>query len=235
MVLAISVFASTAAIAQTYYYKLVKKVENGVTSTSVSGGLFISFTSNACYESDKNGFSVDNGSLKYTSEENGIKNYVGTSYWGNAVFRFNADKSRLNVVVTKNESIYVYERSTAPAGVTTCSLIKEKQNSGGGVIIDPVNPYWADNGGYIADTNQSTFGNDNSVSTNSSNQRQPTTRQCPYCNGKGRIERNSYPAMYGTTDYQVYCNECGRYFNRSTGHSHVSCSHCHGTGQIKSY
>lgn len=70
------------------------------------------------------------------------------------------------------------------------------------------------------------------TSTPSSNQPSSTPRQCPYCNGKGRKVYNSHPAWYGTTDNKVYCSECGEYHLQSTGHSHVSCSHCHGTGQL---
>ena len=55
---------------KTYYYKLTKRVKDGVPYTNVSGGQFITFIDKACYESDKNGFSVEHGRLDYKYSEN---------------------------------------------------------------------------------------------------------------------------------------------------------------------
>lgn len=55
-----------------------------------------------------------------------------------------------------------------------------------------------------------------------------STSGCSYCNGKGRVAHESYPPTYGTSDYKVYCSECGQYFMKSTGHSHITCPICHG-------
>ena len=59
---------------------------------------------------------------------------------------------------------------------------------------------------------------------------QPTKHTCSLCNGQRRIVKDTYPSLYGQSNYQVKCNECGGYFMRSTGHTHISCPQCHGKG-----
>lgn len=54
--------------------------------------------------------------------------------------------------------------------------------------------------------------------------------ECSVCKGKKRMVIDTNPAMYGASDYQVRCNECGGYFMKSTGHSHINCQGCHGEG-----
>jgi len=51
---------------------------------------------------------------------------------------------------------------------------------------------------------------------------------CPLCHGTGRIVHDSYQSTLGTSDYKVYCSECGQSFLKSTGHSHINCTQCHG-------
>ena len=59
---------------------------------------------------------------------------------------------------------------------------------------------------------------------------QPTKHTCSLCNGQRRIVKDTYPSLYGQSNYQVKCNECGGYFMRSTGHTHITCPQCHGKG-----
>lgn len=60
----------------------------------------------------------------------------------------------------------------------------------------------------------------------------PVVHPCPYCkNGRKTISQSV--SMLGTTDYKVHCNECGGDFYRSTGHSHIDCGHCGGSGKMK--
>ena len=47
-----------------------------------------------------------------------------------SLFKFNADKSVLNVVLN-NGNIYVNKRSAAQTDLTTCSLIRTKKAGGG--------------------------------------------------------------------------------------------------------
>ena len=59
---------------------------------------------------------------------------------------------------------------------------------------------------------------------------QPTKHTCSLCNGQRRIVKDTYLSLYGQSNYQVKCNECGGYFMRSTGHTHITCPQCHGKG-----
>ena len=68
------------------------------------------------------------------------------------------------------------------------------------------------------------LGNTNSSVTTSS------TLKCNYCNGTGRKAVDQSVATFGLSDPMVHCNECGRNYHRSTGHSHVTCGQCGGRG-----
>ena len=213
----------------TYYYKLTKKIQNGIEYTNTGGGQFVSFIGSNCYDSDRYGISVGNGQLVYNEQYSSCsKTYIGNSYFGNVMYRFKTDMSVLNIIVNKS-LIYVYKRQTAPSSVTTCTLIRKREsssgNSGSYLPSYPNNGY---GGGY----------NTNNGGSSSSSQRQntvpsrtqPTKHTCSLCNGQRRIVKDTYPSLYGQSDYQVKCNECGGYFMRSTGHTHITCPQCHGKG-----
>lgn len=213
---------------QTFYYKLTKKIVGEDVYTNTSGGQFITFVGNKCYESDKYGSNVGNGELKYDLYySKKYKIYLGTSYFGNEVkFKFSQDLNLLNVV-TKDGRIYVYKKQPAPSSVTTCSLIRKKGSSGSGSGYIPVNPVTSYGGTYSGTaTTTSPVRNQNGTKR----KQQPTKHTCPLCHGAKRIERDTYTPLYGTEDYRVRCNECGEYFMRSTGHTHITCPQCHGRG-----
>lgn len=127
----ILLLTSTNLSAQTtFYYKQIKKIVNGQTTTcNTFGGQFITFQGRICYESDSNGIPVGHGSLNYQDQGNDLRIYIGSSYWGsNTQFRFNRERSRLNVV-TSNGEIYAYTKTEAPASVSTCSLIRTNKRN----------------------------------------------------------------------------------------------------------
>lgn len=58
-----------------------------------------------------------------------------------------------------------------------------------------------------------------------------TQKVCTTCNGTGRMPKDTNPAQFGyDNSYKVKCNECGQYFPKSWGHTHVTCTSCHGKG-----
>lgn len=220
---------------KTYYYKLTKRVKDGVSHSSVSGGQFITFIDKACYESDKNGFSVEHGRLDYKYSENGIDIYIGGSYWGrHAVFLFKDDLSALNVK-TEDGEVYVYKRVVAPSNVTTCSLIKKK-SSGGGGNFSSANTYSSYSQGGYAGGGTYNSGNSGSSSHSSSNsyrqdKPQKTRHTCPGCNGSGKIVRNDGSiSSYGAKGYMKKCPTCGYEYWSTTFHRHENCGICHGRG-----
>ena len=154
---------------------------------------------------------------------------MGSSYWGtDAIFKFKYDLSVLNVIL-ENGDTYVYRRLPAPASVTTCSLIRKKENNGGnsGSIL-PSYPNNGYGGGY--NTNNSGSSSPSLGRNTTPFRKQPTKHTCSLCNGQRRIVKNTYPSLYGQSDYRIKCNECGGYFMRSTGHTHITCPQCHGKG-----
>ena len=231
IILIIFNFVGVTATAQNVsYYKLSSIRHGGNTNKSVSGGQFITFLSDICYESDNKGMGVGHGSL---SRNNGYSNsqytvYQGSSYWGKSTtFKFNADKSVLNVVLD-NGDVYVYKRATAPAGQETCSLIRKPGGGGGGsvvvtptpTIIDPYNPTPTPNP--IPNPNPDP------------NPRKLVyeTVKCTRCNGTGQMPYDTYPPMFGQPDSDVWCGTCSRYYKKSRGHTHVTCTECKGSGTV---
>lgn len=58
---------------------------------------------------------------------------------------------------------------------------------------------------------------------------------CGYCNGTGKMITNKGGSTYGhSNDDLVWCNDCQKYFYRSTGHAHIHCKYCKGTGRRQS-
>lgn len=214
---------------ETYFFKLSRTVDSAKKSnTNVSGGQFITFIDNICYESDKKGMGVGHGSLtlnkSYSSSSFSV--YMGKSYWGDkASFKFNSEKSVLNVILDDG-TVYVYKRSTPPANVTTCSLIKGKTSSGGAPPANNPVPAYTPHPPI----------NNGSGSVPSKTLKTKEIRyqeDCPVCKGKKTIVQNTYPATFGTNLPDVWCSECGRYFSADIGHTHRQCNHCRGTGKVE--
>ncbi len=222
-------FCTKSFSQNTYYYKLVKKLQNSKVLLNIDGGQFVAFVGDICYEADKKGIGVGHGTLKlnksYSNSQ--FKYYMGSSYWGEAAtFKFKSDLSVLNVVL-ENGDVYVYKRQVAPASATTCSLIRKKGNSSGNSGSYP--PSYHNNsygGGYNTGGSSSSSQRQNTTHSRT----QPTKHTCSLCNGQRRIVKDTYPPLYGQSNYQVKCNECGGYFMRSTGHIHITCPQCHGKG-----
>lgn len=220
---------SVNAQKKTYYYKLTKKSINGATSTNVSGGQFITFMSDICYESTKEGIGVGHGNMtlqKVFSDSN-FRTYMGGCYYGSeSSYKFTSDLSTLNVI-TQNGDVYLYKKSTPLSGVTTCSLIRKntpsysssEENVGGGYTVMPSQPVY--NGG----------GGTSTTIITTPERKTPTKvwHECSLCHGKRTIVHESFVPTYGH-DTQWYCSQCGSNVWRSSGHSHVTCTQCRGQG-----
>lgn len=68
------------------------------------------------------------------------------------------------------------------------------------------------------------------------NEKEPRTKivsnhQCSLCHGTGRIGKEMNTPQFGLGDTsKEKCNECGEWFPKSWGHTHVTCPNCHGKG-----
>ena len=236
----ISIFTWYSALAQhTLYYKLTQKIHDDTPSTNVFGGQFITFIDDMCFESNKSGYSVGNGTLKLNDKAVGsYMTYEGKSYWGEgATFRFKSDLSVLNVVLD-NGDVYVYKRTTPPTDVTTCSLIRKPETIGGGYTapVNPVQPNYPQ-GGYVGNETQTEPGGGGDKPAKPERiKKEKVRRECRACNGKGTYEKNGDAVTFGSSErYKKRCSTCGyEYWNTQT-HSHPSCPTCHGKGYIEEW
>lgn len=210
-------FASSAQ--QTEYYKLLRIQKDNKSYKDVTGGQFLTFFNNVCFESDSKGDGVGHGYLTYkkSGSNSEFSTYQGSSYWGSSTtFKFNADKSVLNVVLD-NGDIYVYKRATPPAGKTTCSLIRKRDGNTSSSDMGGYNPT------YTPQPSQKVTPH---PSTNSAARYEKRTYPCTLCHGKGTVPDcdGSIPNFGG----QKYCSECGK--NVPMCHIHKRCPSCDGKG-----
>lgn len=222
---------------QTYYYQLTKIASNNVTNTNVTGGQFITFMADICYESTHKGQSVGHGKLNRRSVSSQFKEYKGDSYWGTATFKFKNDLSKLNVI-TENGEIWVYTRTSAPSSVKTCSLIRKGGNNNNSSSSKTYNyhSHTVNNNTIIYNDNNYQNGNSSSGNYQQTNKRRSQgewiTKLCTACNGTGKSPIRSSAGYYGGTKKNIYCNICNGYF---TPHYHKTCGVCKGKGTVKEY
>lgn len=206
----------------TFYYKLTKYQHNGILTTNVSGGQFITFLNDICYESDKKGIGLGHGTLQlnknYSNEDYYL--YMGSSYWGSSTtFKFKHDMSMLNVV-TDDGDIYVYKRISPPIEVKTSSLIRKKEITSGGSGYSPTCPVQPTypQGGYVGDGTNNATDSSGSSSYNGGKNRKKSRIACSSC-------------KYTNGDCSV-CKGSGRQHNSTYGvNSTKQCTNCKGTGK----
>jgi len=205
---------------ETRYYKQIKIVTKDRKEQSGSGsGQFITFNDKGCYDSDKSGYTVNNGFLKFGKETTDRVYYSGNSYWGEAMYIFTENYGRLNIVVEENGTTYVYVLAPPPANVYTCALIKETTpnpiNSAkpvNSVIVNPVAPITA-------------TGTTSTSSTPKSKQKYVTKEEsCPQCHGSGLCSTCNGKGLVISTYTQKWapCPNC----------TNGKCTRCGGSGKI---
>lgn len=214
-----------AQATDTYYYKLVKIVDNGKETTNVTGGQFISFVTNSvCYESDRKGKGIGHGELKMKESYKGYISFYGLSYWGDATFIFKNDFSVLNVNTDKIKA--VYKRTQAPPSAYTCSLIRSHNHNNElpPHSIDPIHS----SSSHYSSCNSETYnnsGNSNSRHRNNVSDNKHQRKICSYvgvndkrhCGGDGK------------------CSQCGGDgLMNGFGINNVKCSLCNGSGKCVS-
>ena len=220
------------------YYKLNKIEDYGKVQSKCTGGQFIKINKYVCFDSDIHGNSVGNGKL-YRDITNSTTNYIykGQSFHGNVKYIFSYDYKSLIVEITPKFR-YFYNKTTPPAEVKTCSLIKSSRSSSSESEISPYTPPNTPNE-YNNEFNKDGSKHNsasNSHSNSNSNASTPARKfKCAYCNGTGRIEKNdNAPASFGTDRPKQRCNECGKWYDPNIfTHYHQTCRLCGGTGYAK--
>lgn len=205
---------------KTFLYKRVMIVKNGAKTNKNDDAHYITFTDKGCYESDKDGFTTNNGFIKFTKNENNLHCYYGNCSFGSAHYYFSNDYSRLNVRLDNNTT-YVYQRELS--GKTTASrrAARSNSNSGGGVYVAP--PPVINNGGSYGgggNSGGSSSHRSTSISCSSCN----GTGICSGCGGKrGSWQNTGYYTGSGSESW-ISCGSC-----RGSGR----CGVCRGTGKIR--
>ena len=208
----------TVVCAQTYYYERTAIVEDGVRKSASGDGHFITFSkgsngTRSCYDSDKDGYSENNGTLKHEATARGVVSYYGNSYFGEAHYYFSTDYATLNIVSDNSDKTYVYAKKTAPAGVTKSS--RGRVNASSSSDVSSTSPV------YVPPVNSSPMGS--------------TKEQCSVCCGRGyldeRIEYYPVSLVGNVTDHYRWCSKCGR---SDYPHKHVTprCEVCKGKGYV---
>ena len=218
-------FCASASSQNVKYYQLIRTEKNGVSNKNVEGGLFITFVGNMCFESDKNGVGINHGTMQrndgYSNSQ--ITVFDGSSYWGKqTTFKFNADRSGLNVIFDDGE-IFIYRQTSPPASVTTCSPIRNKKTSSSSITTgytpQPVYPP-------MQQYPQQQYQQPQTPETARPQTQQPSREKCTWCNGTGEVVKDdAFELGMGGTKY---CNKCGK--TVSTSHYHAPCPYCHGKG-----
>lgn len=202
------------AFGQTFYYIQTKIIDSDNTSEPGDRkGQFITFNSKGCYDSDKDGYTVNNGFLNYIKTENNIKVFSGSTYWGTGYYFVSTDLNRINVKLPTGTTL-VYVKSNAPQTTTTSYYRKEKQEVSSNPTLYP--------------------NNNNAPSSSSSNNNKLIRKNCSFCNGTGKNPGKEYGADYsgGKIITIEYCSVCGR---NEKKHYHNSCPSCGGKGYTESY
>lgn len=201
-------------VGQTSYYKQISIVYNNKKVKGDNTGQFVTLTTKGCYDSNKKGFTVNNGFLAYQGTRKNIHVYRGNSFWGNAYYCFNIDYTRLNIKITDSGITYVYIKTDIPENTITCSKIKPKEapdNTQHNIIIQQQN--FPENYSKIPEKLK----------------HEPKKVKCSLCKGTGVSPMCDYPADYTggsvvTIRYCSVCNKTNKY------HSHGMCPSCQGKG-----
>jgi len=198
-----------SAYGQTRYYKQLKVISENLTEQKGDGGgQFITFSNNGCYDSDKNGYSVGNGSLAIRKKDNDRAYYGGNSYWGEATYIFTENYQRLNIRPENSKKVYVYVLSQPLAGTQTCALIRKP------TPVDPAIITWIIGQQPPIGIPEPTPIRDSST----------YSERCSRCSGSGKVVESGTSYTSGLE----WCSECKQ--NVTSGHYHNICPRCNGTG-----
>lgn len=197
----------------TYLYKRVMIVKEGVRINKNDDAHYLTFTNNGCYESDKNGYSTSDKFLKFIKNENNLHCYYGSCSFGNANYYFSNDFSRLNIKLN-DDLIYVYQRELS--GRTTASLRTTSPSSNGGGVVFVTPPPVVGGGTSGNDSNSSHSLYTKCTTCNG-------TGVCTGCNGRCGEWRNTGYYIGTDTKSWIECGSC-----RGSG----KCAICFGRGKL---
>lgn len=231
LVTAFAFIAHFAAAQTTSYYQLKEIVHNDNVDRNCTGGQFITFVGNICFDSDKAGKSVGNGQLFLDRTATGRKTYMGSSYHGRVKYKFSYDLSQFEIEINPYHR-YVYVKATPPTGVTTSSLIK-RSSSGGGSYVPQTPPVYGPDPGPVYNPQPQQPSSSGVSSSTPTAPAEPRKFRCPQHCQNGRIAvTDDSVASFGMPSVRKHCDECGFNYSTPTVHYHMQCPTCHGTGWV---
>lgn len=207
------IFTASLIIAQTttLSFKLIRQVTRGVVKDIPHEYLFLTINNKVCYDSDRNGYTVGNGTLKLKNKGEQYWVYEGESFYGQCVYRIRNDYSKLNVEDVGSGTIYIYESCIIPSSVSTCTRVKSTQELQNAIVLPIANE----------PQNFTAF---------PSESRQK--KMCSACKGTGLTREFVGVSIY-SVDITYKCNVCNEIMHTYDKHIHQTCSACHGTGIIE--
>lgn len=208
---------SLASLAQTYFYKQIKVVIDDQPYSGNNTGQFITFNEKGCYDSDKEGYTVNNGFLKYIKTDKHIRIYWGDSYWGKAYYYITENLDRINVKLVVEDKIYVYAKSD-PTNEKTSYYAKNRTTGRNPIILTSPDQSFGDK------SSQTTHGTSKHL----------VRKTCTFCNGTGKNPLKFFAADYtgGRVVTIEYCPICGKSEEK---HYHETCPSCRGLGYTEVY
>ena len=203
-------FAHISKAQETYCYRLTGIVVNGAkTAPNTTSRIFVTFSKDICYDSDREGFSGHYGLLRRTLETAESVKYSGNCYFGMADYIVSKSKDLINVWGSDGK-VYIYTRETPPAQVTqssygnlVCHYTPETKSAPITYPTMPDNP---------------TVNSSPSKSSHRSHE-----LPCRYCNSSGKC---SYCAGRGWKIIGDSIQDC------IMCHGSGRCPSCHGKGTI---
>ena len=213
IILLLILYSSLSALAQqTYFYRLNGVVTNGIKKApGFSSGIFVTFSKDICYDSDRDGFYANNGKLTKIVEGTDADQYRGNCYFGNAEYIVSKSRDLINVRCADG-IIYVYYRESPLASDTrsTYGNIPRKLSESA-----PAVP--------IQQPSDNSFNTPQVIiiekPSEDKSSRSSHDITCPVCHGTGK------------------CSTCaGRGWKKHDGYSGsvYDCIICHGTGRCTS-
>ena len=203
--------ANASFAQETYFYKLSGIVFNGQKrAPDTESHLFVTFSKDICYDSDKEGFYAGYGTLRRTAENEQSVQYSGNCFFGAAQYIVSKNRDLINIWCPDGK-VYVYTRNYPSSTITKSyygNIVCRYESK---TYTPPTTPN--SNANIIIDN------------SNNNSQSYKEDRKCPSCHGTGKCthcagrgwKRRTYD---GVVDDCVGCDGTGR------------CGVCHGKGYI---
>lgn len=217
----LTLFCANVSLAQeTYFYKLSSIVSNGQKrKPGTASHIFVTFSKDICYDSDKDGFYGGYGKLRRVAENGQSVKYSGYCFFGSAEYVVSKSKDLINIW-SADGNMYIYTRDYPVSTVTKSSygnLVCQYDTNVNHVPETPITSGINNSGVVIIDN-----------SGKEHNTRPIKELTCPICHGNGKCSSCAGRGWKKTEGYYGGgIHDCG--ICNGTGR----CNSCYGKGTIR--